>query len=126
MTKDEIALNKLKLGEIIEDALGRMWLVSHLYKRGNVYLACLSGKRIDAWRESLYQGCLHDPVRVFSVKWDAWPRYENLWGDDGGGLNFSACFRLWKKLPTTRKVTIEVEVESGAKEIEVNGKRVRI
>lgn len=128
MTKDEIALNKLKLGEIIEDAAGKMWLVSFLYKKGHIGLTCLSGKRITGLGEFFRQAYLFDdihttiePLGVYSTDWTA-----KTFSLKRGDFSFCPCrHRPWKTLPATQKkqtVTVELEVDLETGEVVAKNK----
>ena len=128
MTKEEIELNQLKVGEVIEDENGGLWLITgcDACDSGVSYARKLNGATNTRLNYiTLQEGPvakIPNPRRIYAPDWDRLFNPLNLRIVDRPLIDS----RPWRTLPAKRKVTIQVEIAEGVNEIEVEGKMVKV
>lgn len=128
MTKEEIELNILDVGDVIEDGEGTFWLIVE-YDSSSPLNAHM--RRIDGFvqhtgtatflKVKLLQEVV-SPRRIYAPDWN---KLFNPLNTRILTRPFLAS-RPWKTLPAKRKITIQVEIAEGVNEIEIEGKMVRV
>lgn len=128
MTKEEIGLNRLKIGEIVEDKEGELFVIHDVAELKGMSLN-KPYKYLASEAYYLPFKTIEKPKRIWTISWNDFVKFQRcnpmgLYTETY--LSFVASERTWKTLSAKRKVKIEVEIAEGVNEIEVEGKMVRV